>query len=134
MNHGTMKGVWRHNNRKEPLCEACLPLWVQYLKDHPRKGARVPTSGNRYTDAYEQAIAANPPRIVWRMKPNGIRVAVSVHDPHMETKAQREWDERMASEEAALAAMEQQAREVAARFERHRADNTSLMNAARRSI
>lgn len=81
-----------------------------------------------------EALDANPPVITWRKNNRGIWVATSVRDPHAETGAQRAWDERMAREERLLDAMEDEAREVAERFEKHRAYNTPLQIAARTQI
>lgn len=89
---------------------------------------------NAYERAMTEALDANPPVIVWRKVRGGVKRPVSVRDPHAETQAQREWEERMAREEARLAAMEEEAREVVERFEQRRANNTPLMTSARREI
>jgi len=124
---GTRAAYVRHLYNNQDPCDACKAANVQHA-------ANSPSGTNRYEYEATVALNANPPVITWRRKNNGVWVATSVHDPHAETGAQRAWEERMAREEAALAAMEEQAREVAARFEQHRADNTPLMTSARREI
>lgn len=89
---------------------------------------------NFWQDKYDEVIAAKPPRIVWRKGNDGIFRAISVRDPHAEARAQRDWDDRMAREEARLAVMEEEACEAAEQAERLRADNTPLMAAARTEL
>jgi hypothetical protein len=124
--HGTKAAYMRHRRAGEEACAAC-----KRAKPKPKPTREPPL---RKETAYDRQIAEHPPEIVWRKNSHGIFVKVSVRDPHVETKAQREWADRLAREKAALAAMEQEAREVAARFEQHRAENTSLMAAARKEI
>lgn len=90
---------------------------------------------NKERTAMDEILEANPPVIEWRKKNNGVRVAVSVYDPHAETSAQAQ-AERLRY--AAQLALEEEARENAAQYERDRAEyerrrreNTSLMQAAR---
>jgi hypothetical protein len=97
-------------------------------------GRRSDGTANVYERAMAEALEADPPVIVWRKDKGGVRRAVEVRDPHAETKAQREWDDRMARERAALEAMEEEAREVAERFRQYRANNTPLMRAARTEL
>lgn len=113
-------------------CRACTRERKSgYHKGSAGIGRHNDAATNSYEREMAEALDANPPEIVYRKGKGGIYHAVAVRDPHAETQARREWDDRMAREAEALAAMEEQAREVAARFEQHRADNTSLMTAAR---
>lgn len=90
MNHGTMQGVWRHNNRKDPLCEACMPLWVQYVKDHPPKKTRAMRIDSPETSAFDKLLAEDPPEIEWALCPRRrVMVARKIHDPHQDAAGRR---------------------------------------------
>ena len=89
---------------------------------------------NKERTAWDEALDANPPKIVWHKGKDGIFRAIAVRDPHAETKAQREWDERISREQVALLAMQEEADAAAERLRKHRADNTPLLSAARSEI
>lgn len=113
-------------------CRACIRERKSgYHKGSAGVGRHNDGTFNRVRTAMDEALAANPPKIVYRKGKGGIYHAIEVRDPHAETTAQLEWDARMAREEEALAAMREEADEVAERFRKHRADNTPLLAAAR---
>lgn len=108
---------------------------------------------NTYTSEMDRLLEQRPPVIRWRKNRRGVMVAVEVLDPHvergMDAQAERahasagraERAERAAAaEELEMArrrvveAMQQEADEVTARFEAHRANNTPLLQAARTEI
>ena len=125
---GTQSAYRRHLNRGEVPCAECRAA------NTARTNPGSPSALRVGEQEWSVVLDADPPVIEWVKNSRGIFVAASVRDPHAETKAAREWDARMAREEETLAAMEEQAREVAARFEQHRADNTPLLASARRTI
>lgn len=100
-----------------------------------RPAAREIDSTNTAVRGYDKVIAAHPPVITWRKKSHGVMVATSVNDPHAESVGHAELmdriDRREAEEARRLLEMQEQARLVAARVEKHRAENTDLMRAAR---
>lgn len=137
--HGTTSAMWRHRKRKEVLCDECRPLWNAYMAEHKaRVKARTIDTSNVHCRAMDEALEKRPPVIQWRKNNHGVMVATSVNDPHAESVGHAELldriDRRAAEEARSLLEMQEQARMVAQRFEKHRADNTPLMNAARRGI
>jgi hypothetical protein len=83
MSHGTMSGVWRHHNRKEPLCEACIPLWAEHLKDNRvKKKARQIHTDNAEVKSMDALLEDRPPRITRRKNNHGIWVHTSIDDPY----------------------------------------------------
>jgi hypothetical protein len=104
---------------------------------------------NKGRTAMDEALERQPPSITWRKNNRGVWIATSIQDPHAETSVEAHADRmraaaEMASREQARlyaleaerqrARMRTQAAEVAERFEQHRANNTSLMQAARTEI
>jgi hypothetical protein len=89
VNHGTMQGVWRHKNQKEPVCEVCLPAWAEYVKEHPPKNTRAMRIDSPDTSAFDKLLDENPPVIVWRKNTRGVFMKVTVHDPHQDTAGRR---------------------------------------------
>lgn len=124
---GTYAAYARHLRNGEKPCTPCTEA-------NRERSYAAPSGMNNYEREMTRAIAANPPVIVWVKDRRGIMRAASVMDPHAETKAAREWDARMVQDEVTLASMQQEADEVAERFRKHRADNTTLMTAARTAI
>lgn len=130
--------MWKHRNKREPLCDLCRPLWNEYMQ---AQKANTPGAQHRAVRPLEQKkydalLAKHPPKITWRRKASGVWVAVSVRDPHAEaTHEAVEERLRFAElEQERLEAMEDEARRVAEQREQERADNTPLIYAARRSI
>lgn len=81
---------------------------------------------------FDEALDRNPPVIVWAKGKHGIQVAVEVHDPHAERSSEAQAERlRRSALRAEWDAMEDEAREVAERFLKHRADNSPLQAAAR---
>lgn len=137
------------HGRKE--CRECLrERRSGYRKARSAGGTRDDATFNKDRTEMDEALAKRPPEILWRKDKHGILRAAEVRDPHAETttaaqarrlRAAAEIAER---EEAArqaeitrlqvLQLMQDQAAEVVEHFRKHRADNTPLMSAARRSI
>lgn len=125
---GTSAAYARHRYNNEEPCVACKQANSARAND-------APSGSNAEGARAYAALEANPPVIAWRKKSNGVWVAASVYDPHAETSAQAQ-AERLRY--AAQLALEEEARENAAQYERDRAEyerrrreNTSLMQAAR---
>lgn len=93
---------------------------------------------NAHSREMDEALAKAEPVIVWRKNNHGVMVHVSIDDPHAEGGSAADRERRQYAYAVALdgqrAAMELEAHEVADRFEKHRADNTPLMNAARSQL
>ena len=85
---------------------------------------------NAYGRAMDEALAESPPVIKWELRPGGIRVAVSVDDPHTVKPLKR----KKPKQPKAPREPEPEAYEIAERFRKHIADNTPLMRAARTEI
>lgn len=142
---GTRAAYARHLYNKEEPCGPCKAANMIRVNS-------APSGGKRYEMEASAALEANPPVIVWRRKNNGVWVHVSIDDPHAETKSElrrtrqleadaaRAREREIAAEQVerlrkdVLELMQAEADEVAERFRKHRADNTPLMSAARRSI
>jgi hypothetical protein len=123
------------DRRGRKNCRACTRERKSgYHKGSQGVGRHNGISLNGYELAMAEALEADPPVIVWRKDKGGVKRPVKVKDPHAETQAQRDWDERMAREEARLAALQEHADEIAERIRKHTADNTPLMAAARAEI
>jgi hypothetical protein len=111
-----------------------------------------PHSGgtNLHCKEMDEALAKRPPVIKWEKNKRGVMVAVEVHDPHAERSTDAQADRLYASadradrkaaakttEQARLRLVEmlqEDADQVADRFKTHRANNTRLLNAAKRAI
>lgn len=124
---GTYAAYARHLRNGEKPCGPCAEA-------NRERSYAAPSGFNAYERQMEAALNANPPKITWRKGKDGIFRATAVRDPHAETKAQREWDERISREQVALLAMQEEADAAAERLRKHRADNTPLMSAARSEI
>lgn len=103
-------------------------------QEAPPKRPRQSKTSNVETRKYDEVIAANEPKILWRKNKRGVFVAVAIEDPHAETKRDVAAQQAEALRLRALELMEEEAREVTERFRKHRADNTPLMAAARTEI
>lgn len=79
--HGTKAAYMRHWRANE---EACGPCKEANARQSPRRPAREANPRNREQTAYDKAIAANPPKILWVKSSKGIFVAAKVIDPHAE--------------------------------------------------
>ena len=111
---------------------------------------------NLHCEEMDAALAAQPPEIVWVKNKRGVMVATEVRDPHSETRKRGRAKapkkarpltaaaykatlaahalELREARERRLESMQTEADEVAERFRKHHAENTPLLNAARRSI
>lgn len=90
---------------------------------------------NTYETEMDAALRTQPPVIVWKPNGKGILVAVEVRDPHTERSIQAQSERlRASADRAERDLFEQEAREVAERFRKYRADNSPLMTAARTAI
>lgn len=90
---------------------------------------------SRDCEQMDAALKAQPPVIVWRKNKRGVMVAVEVNDPHAERSIEAQAERlRASAARAERELMEDEAREVAERLRKHRADNTPLMVAARSAI
>lgn len=94
-----------------------------------------PRPNNIHHIEMDAALAERPPVIKWAKNKRGVMVAVEIHDPHAEksteAQAERLRDNAARYEREALELMEDEAREVAERFRKYRADNSPLQAAAR---
>jgi len=98
---------------------------------------RGPHNGgtNLHCEEMDRLLEKAPPIIRWEKNKRGVMVAVEVHDPHGETSTTGQANRlRASADRAERELMEDEAREVAERFRKHRANNTPLLAAARTEI
>lgn len=76
---GTQSAYRRHLNRGEEPCAACRAA------NTARTNPGSPSALRVGEQEWDVVLAANPPKVTWRRKPNGIWVHASINDPHAET-------------------------------------------------
>lgn len=79
---GTRAAYMRHWRNGEEACGPCKDA----AAGGPPKRPRQSKTSNVETRKYDEVIAANEPKILWRKNRRGVFVAVVIDDPHTDHK------------------------------------------------